>query len=138
MPLDSEHTYAHTSVPQLASQAHVQNEAAMQIGEGGRMAMPRYADFVLCFAYLPILGLYLFLFSEVGFGATVFKTLTQAHEFSIFPAAIGVCVRVRVFAERTWGERSRAKSVPRISRYSKCVHVYNNCVCSCATCVQRV
>ena len=75
-----------TSFHQLASQAPVQNEAAMQIGAGGSMAMPRYADFVLCFAYLPILGLYLFLFSEVGFGATVFKTLTQAR-FSIFPCS---------------------------------------------------
>ena len=80
------HTHTHNSVSQLASQA------PMQIGEGGRVAMPRYADLVLCFAYFPILALYLFLFSEVGFGATVFKTITQAHEFSIFPAAIGVCV----------------------------------------------
>jgi hypothetical protein len=134
------HTYAHTSVPQLASQAHVQNEAAMQIGEGGRMAMPRYADFVLCFAYLPILGLYLFLFSEVGFGATVFKTLTQAHEFSIFPAAIGVYVYVYVCVQSVPGVRDREQKAcpasPDTANVFTCTTTV--CVCSCATCVQRV
>lgn len=83
----------------------VQQEPTLRIGEGGTKAMPAGSDFVLAIAYLPILGLYLFLFSEIGFGATTFKTLTAAHEWAILPAAGGVCVCVCVRLAR--GRRAR-------------------------------
>ena len=52
---------------------------------------------MLILAYLPILALYLVLFSEVGFGASVFKTLTLAHEWSALCAALGVLVIVILY-----------------------------------------
>mmetsp|Transcript_55417 Transcript_55417/g.89779 ORF Transcript_55417/g.89779 Transcript_55417/m.89779 type:complete len:968 (+) Transcript_55417:209-3112(+) len=64
----------------------------VQLGGSQGLPMPRGGDVVLVLAYLPILALYLVLFSEIGFGASVFKGLTLLHAWSIIGAAVGAAI----------------------------------------------
>jgi len=59
--------------------------------------MPPFGDIVLLVAYLPMLALYLLLFSEIGFGATIFKELTMLHEIAHIPAALGFLLIVFLY-----------------------------------------
>lgn len=86
------HAFTHPVSPGPTVLVPVQEETTVRIGEGGTRDLPAGSDFVLFVAYLPILGLYLFLFSELGFGATVFKTLTLHSDWAMVSASGGVCV----------------------------------------------
>ena len=50
-----------------------QNQGTVQIGGEDGEPLPTSSGIVLIIAYMPMLALYLAIFSEIGFGASVFK-----------------------------------------------------------------